>query len=267
MREPRALAQVHVADMVGQAAVFAEREVVLDQCQRCIVAQVDEVAQVHAGIAGRRRSDEHQVQGGRGVAVGADDHAFLRQRGIGHREHVVGTGIATLQDIGIARRAFAEDARQRQYLEPFGQAVEQAAGVVEAAIDEDHARRRDGFKHDCQRIGIDTWSRRSRDETAALQRPQRGVLPGFAARAGQAVMQRTVQRIAAALAEAGGVARGERLERGGERIEQGTHVRPPAPAPCGLPARRSRALRVPARVRGHRSRRCGRRPAHAPRPA
>jgi hypothetical protein len=48
--QPRALAQVHVADMVGQAAVLAQREVMLDQRQRGVVAQVDEMAQVHADV-------------------------------------------------------------------------------------------------------------------------------------------------------------------------------------------------------------------------
>ena len=81
---------------------------------------------------------------------------------------------------------------------------------IMAAVDEDHARRRDAF----EQAGVERGGR-GRREAAPVQRAQRRVLPCFAAHQRQAVVQGGVERFAA-----GRVA----FEARRQRVEQGAHA-------------------------------------------
>lgn len=215
---------MHVAHVVDQAAVFAERDVVLDQMQRGLVAQVDEVAQMRRRFRRPSGGDEGQVQ--RRVCAGVVVHpyhrALLGERRVGHGEDFVAAGVAALQEVRVARFALQQHLRQRLRIDAARQRGDIAVRGIEAAIDEDQSRGRNCRQGLGDGRRVDGRSRRRR-ECASLQRAQRRVFPGFAARAGQAVAQCGGQRCATMRAEARGLALCKAVEGRGERIEQGAH--------------------------------------------
>ena len=189
---------------VVQMAMLTGDQMVLGNGQAGFGAQFNPVAQVPGQLGAiLRRTHEHQLQ--RALHAGAGRHGHthaLAGQVCGQAgEDGVGTRIARV----IAGNGFGGDLDRA--IQTF--AVRQRFGV--AAVDEHEARGRDAF----QQGRIDFNRGAGRGELAALERAQRGVLPGLAARARQTVAQGRVQRGAV-----GGVA----LETGGQRLQQGTHA-------------------------------------------
>ena len=219
--QPRTRGHVHVRQGVGEVRMHARGQLVLDQGEARAAADLDEVAQVPGGIGRLRRADQHQVDRSPGIDVVVDsqDRAVVGQRRVEAGEGFVGARVAALQEVGVARARFAQGAGDRQQLDAGRQPGQVAGGGVETAIDEHQPRRGDRGQHG--RVQRDRVGRR---EAAAFERAQRGVLPGLAARAGQAVAQHVIKRRAA-----GRVAG----ETRGQRVEQGAHLSGPRPAQPG----------------------------------
>ncbi|OHE87190.1 MAG: hypothetical protein A2579_04765 [Lysobacterales bacterium RIFOXYD1_FULL_69_11] len=223
MQQRCAAGDVHVRKRVAEVAVRAVGEVVFDQRQPGTFAQIDEVAQMpgQVGIGSGTDDDEMQRRLDPGAGIDADHEALVGQRGIDACEHLVAALEAAREEVGIARFGGLQHRRQRLHVDAAGQPGQIAVRAVETAIDEDHARCGDVR----EQSGIEGGRGGGRrGERAALQRAQRGVLPRFDAGVRQAGVDRGLQRGTAALAQPGGVARGQRLERAGERVEQGAHT-------------------------------------------
>ena len=119
----------------------------------------------------------------------AQDHAFVGQGGVGAGEGLAALVVAAQDEVDVARLASSQRARQRFKRHSFRQAGQVAVRGHVAAVDEDQPRRRDAGQHagvDRRRHGV------GRGECAAFERAQRGVLPRFLARAGQAVGEQRV---------------------------------------------------------------------------
>ena len=141
--------------------------------------------------------------------IDAQHRAFARQGGVEAGEDFVATLEAAAKEGRVARIATQRFGQRQQR-----HALRQSAGVRQFAgqhaVDEDQARRGDVR----QQRGFDDRYRGVGAKRAPLQRTQRGVLPRFGARAGQAVAQRVGQC---------GAARGVACETCGEGVEQGAH--------------------------------------------
>ena len=118
-------------------------------------------------------------------------------------------GVAPADVLDRARAALVE--RKRAGLHAGIQAGHVRQGGCVAAVDEDQARGGNVL----QQRGVDFRRMVGGGELAALKRPQRGVFPGLAARAGQPVLEHGLQR---------GAAAGVVLEAAGQRLQQGAHA-------------------------------------------
>ncbi len=212
--EHGALRQVHVGQHVAEVGVFAGAQVVFDDRRLGAAAQLHQVAGVDGEVAVVGGTYEHQVQRPvqARVLLQPQHHALPGQRRVEAREHLVLRRVAALHEVAGARIRIGQCLGQG--LQPYRRRQRGEVGVqrVEAAVDEHHPRGRDAF----EQRGIDhRHGCRYRGEAATLQRPQRGVLPGLAARQRQAVAQGRVQRLTA---PAGVVPETRR-----QRVEQGSH--------------------------------------------
>src|SRR5690606_9945986 len=144
----------------------------------------------------------------------------LGEGGIGAGEDLVAALVAAQQEVGVAWLAALQYLRQRFDAGAGRQAGQFAAGGIEAAVGEYQARGGDARDHgrvERRRRGV------GGREAAALERAQRGVLPGLLARARQAVGQQRLQRGAAAGAQFLRLRRAQGIEALAERFQQRGH--------------------------------------------
>ncbi len=210
--EHRIAGDVGVQYRVVQMRRITDAEAVLDHAQAGAGTQFDQVAVVPGQIGVAGHAGEYQLQRHLDLhaIVHAQHHAFIGEGGVEAGEYFIAALVAAAEEAhGVL--ASGQCGRQRFQLHAGRQALHVAQRVVEAAIDEHQARCRDVLQRGSiqQRRG-----QRCGREAATLQLAQRGVLPGFAACAGQAVAQHAVEHFAARIAAAEGLGHG---------IEQGAH--------------------------------------------
>ena len=188
-------------------------QVVFDHRGRCAASELDQVAGMPGDVASGAGPGEHEVDRRSGMDAVCDPQhgAFARQRGIETREDLVGAVEPLCEEVRFTLAALRNQIRKRAQFDAFAETGEVRERCVEASVDEDQARR--GHMRDCSgadRLGIGVCC-----ESAAFERAQRGVFPGFAARAGEAVAQDGIKR---------GTACGVAFESGCKRVEQGSHA-------------------------------------------
>ena len=212
-----------VVQMRGRAGI----KLVLDDRQRCAVAQFDQVAQVPGAVAAVLGADKYQVQrrGDGNALFDAQHRAFVGQCGVDPGKHLVAALEAAAEEPCGLVPVLGQQRGQRSQLDTGRQAGQVGQGRGVAAVDEHQPGRRDVG----QQGGVDgRRGGRSGREAASFQCAQRRVFPCLVAQAGQAVTQRCLEQRVACLCI--GPACGRLRKCNAEGIEQGAHqaTLPPA---------------------------------------
>lgn len=170
---------------------IADMQVMLDHVQRSAGTQFDQVAVMPGQVVLAGYADKDQLQRNIDLRtfLHAHQHAFVGKRGIDAGEDFIAAfETATEQLLRVI--AGSQRGGQGLQLHAVGQCGQVAQCVRRAPVDEHQPWRGDIVQHG----GIDQRRYQGRSlKTAPLQLPQRGVFPGFGARAGQAGLQRGIE--------------------------------------------------------------------------